>query len=201
MQRVAVFIDGFNLYFGMKDNCPQCKWLDVVALAHSLLKPGQTLMGVQYFTSRVRNNPDKEKRQSAYLDALRHVGAQITYGHYQNGTTGCSRCGHSWAISNEKMTDVNIAVAMLMGAVKDEYDVAILISGDSDLVPPINAVRQHFPGKQVVVAFPPGRHNLNVKNAASGSFILGRAKLLANQLPLTLTKPNGHVLTKPSAWI
>lgn len=200
-QRVIVFIDGFNLYFGMKSDCPDCKWLDVVALAQSLLKPGQTLAGVHYFTARVRGNPNKQKKQNTYLEALELTGAAITYGNYQSVLENCVRCGHVWDASNEKMTDVNIAVAMLLGAVNDEYDLAILISGDSDLVPPIQAVQKYFPPKRVIVAFPPNRYNRSVDHAASACFILGKAKLRANQLPHSLTKPDGFVLTKPKEWI
>lgn len=37
------------------------------------------------------------------------------------------------------MTDVNIATAIIVDAYKDAYDMAMLISGDSDLTPPIKA--------------------------------------------------------------
>lgn len=64
-ERVVAYIDGFNLYFGMRDaGFDQCRWLNIYSLVSNLLKPNQTLVGVKYFTSRVSNNPDKQKRQS-----------------------------------------------------------------------------------------------------------------------------------------
>ena len=56
----------------------------------------------------------------------------------------CNRCGHAWLIAKEKMTDVKIATQIIIDAYNDEYDMAMLISGDSDLVPPINSVHKNF---------------------------------------------------------
>jgi hypothetical protein len=64
-ERVIVYVDGFNLYFGMKEaGFEHCKWLDLNLLASSLLHSNQELIEVKYFTSRVSNNPQKQKRQS-----------------------------------------------------------------------------------------------------------------------------------------
>ncbi len=81
----------------------------VLKLAENLLLPHQKLVDIKYFTSRVSNNPDKQKRQSIYIDALESVGIKIIYGNYQDGSEECKRCGNIWRKSKEKMTDVNIA--------------------------------------------------------------------------------------------
>jgi hypothetical protein len=78
---------------------------------------------------------------------------------------------------------------------------AMLISGDSDLVPPIKAVHENFPNKRVFVAFPPKRHNNTVALAAKGSMIIGRKKLVESQFPPTVQKASdGYVLQKPADW-
>ena len=41
----------------------------------------------------------------------------------------------------EKGTDVKIAVDLIVGAVDDEYDTAILISSDTDLIPALKYIR------------------------------------------------------------
>ncbi|MDQ3508032.1 MAG: NYN domain-containing protein [Actinomycetota bacterium] len=62
-QRVAAYIDGFNLYFGLKDRgWKRFYWLDVALLVENLLKPGQELAGVKYFTARISDPPDKQSR-------------------------------------------------------------------------------------------------------------------------------------------
>jgi uncharacterized LabA/DUF88 family protein len=200
--RVIVYIDGFNLYFGIKEaGYEQCKWLDLQLLASNLLQPDQELIEVKYFTSRVGNNPDKQKRQSTYIDALETKNVQIYYGHYQSASIECKRCGNNWPTYNEKMTDVNIATQMLIDAYQDKFDMAMLISGDSDLVPPIKAIHNLFAQKRVFVAFPPKRHNSSVALNAKGSIIIGRKKLVDSQLSVELTKNDGFILRKPSSWV
>ena len=201
-ERVIAYIDGFNLYFGIKQNgWNDILWLDVNSLAARLLMPTQQLIETKYFTSRVRNNPGKEKRQTAYLEALQtHTGIKIFYGHYQSYVETCRRCGHSYPYSNEKMTDVNIATELLSDAFNDRYDAALLVTGDSDLVPPIRSVHLNFPAKRIVVGFPPNRFNINVKNVAKGSFMIGRKSLKDSQLPEQVVKPNGHILQRPGSW-
>ena len=195
-----MYIDGFNLYFGMTEKWKDIKWLDIYSLANDLLKPGQQLVEVKYFTSRISNDPNKQKRQTTYLEAIQETGAIIIYGQYQHNTQTCRRCGDSWASPKEKMTDVNIATHLIMDAHLNHFDKAILISGDSDLVPPIAAVQHHFKPKEVIVAFPPNRHNNKVKHVAAATMTLGRKTLKQNQLPLKITKPNGYILEKPNEW-
>jgi hypothetical protein len=61
----------FQSVFGLKaKHGRRCLWLDLQARAESLLRPGQTLERVSYFTARVRKDPDGERRQSDYLNAL-----------------------------------------------------------------------------------------------------------------------------------
>lgn len=202
MERVIVYVDGFNLYFGMMEaGFSYCRWLNVKTLAQNLLQNNQQLLEVKYFTARVTNNPDKQKRQSTYLDALYNEGVKIIYGQYQNNNLECHRCGHIWMAANEKMTDVNIATNILVDAYKDKYDMAMLISGDSDLVPPIKAVHENFSSKRVFVAFPPKRHNNTVAAVAKGSLTIGRKKLVESQLNTSIQKTSdGFILNKPVDW-
>lgn len=202
MQRVITYIDGFNLYFGMKSEyANQFLWLDVEALSSSLLVPGQTLVATKYFTSRVTNQPDKEKRQSTYLDALRAAtGCHLFFGRYQSNVILCKGCGSNWPSPKEKMTDVNIATQMLLDAFTDQFDTAILISGDTDLIPPIRAIKSHIPQKRIGVYFPPKRHSIHLENAVDFSGLIGRKKLKNSQLPASITLPNGYVLTRPVSW-
>ncbi|RTY39567.1 NYN domain-containing protein [Chlorobium phaeovibrioides] len=109
-------------------------------------------------------------------------------------------CGHVRADYNEKMTDVNIATQMLIGAYQDQYDVAVLVSGDSDLVPPIRHIHDQFPAKRVVVAFPPKRHNQSVRLVAKGSMTIGRKTIIDSQFADTVPSKIGYSLRKPEIW-
>lgn len=200
-ERVVVYIDGFNLYFGMLDaGFDYCKWLNLKLLVSNLLPANQELIEVKYFTSRVSNNPDKQKRQNTYLEALESTGVIIYYGNYQKDTIECKKCKNIWPKFNEKMTDVNIATQILIDAYQDKYDMAMLISGDSDLVPPIRAVHEIFKNKRVFVAFPPKRHNQSVALVARGSLTIGRKKLVESQFTEKIAKKDGYILSKPLIW-
>ena len=141
--RVAAYADGFNLYFGLKaKHQRKYLWLDLQALARSLLLPGQTLEQVTYFTARVRNDLDSEQRQSDYLDALVDHSPLVTIvdGRFQEKHRRCRACGATWTVYEEKETDVNIAAALIEDAMQDRYDTALLISADSDLCPAIRTM-------------------------------------------------------------
>lgn len=203
MTRVAVYVDGFNLYFGLKDKYRRrYLWLDLQTLAASLLRPGQTLTQVTYFTAHVRDQPESHQRQSDYLDALAVHCPLVTVvdGRFQAKDRRCRGCGDTWVVFEEKETDVNIAVALLEDAVLDRYDMALLLSADSDLCPAVRAAKRLRPDKRIIAAFPPGRHSADLKRAVDGFLSIGRDKVSRAQLPVTLTADSGVVLRRPKYW-
>jgi len=98
------------------------------------------------------------------------------------------------------MTDVNIATSIIIDAFKDECDMAMLISGDSDLVPPIRSVYEHFKNKRVFIAFPPKRHNSSMALIAKGSLMIGRKKLADSQFDEVVVSKTGYKLHIPENW-
>jgi len=100
----------------------------------------------------------KKKRQSDYLEALATLpDFRMYFGHYLGKSLTCRTCGANWRTHEEKMTDVQIATELLVDAYDDSFDTALVISADSDLVPPIRATRRLFRNKRIVVGFPPQR--------------------------------------------
>lgn len=211
-QRVIVYIDGFNLYFGIRaDGLGRYLWLDLCAFSRGLLKEGQVLVGVKYFTSRVSSPPEKRARQAAYLDALGTLDPgllSITYGNYQEAPFTCFHCGRVSISPSEKKTDVNIAVAMLSDAFRNTFDVALLVTGDSDLRayserclrPAVEAVHSISDQKRVVVCSPPSRVSKELIAVAHGHYVIGRARLRDSQLPNPVDLRSGFQLRKPSLW-
>lgn len=201
-KRVITYIDGFNLYFGLKSkNWKKFYWLNLKVLSEKLLFKDQKLIKTKYFTSRVKDNPSKQKRQNTFIDALETLeDFEIYYGKYQQNKVECYNCHYIFSDQNEKMTDVNIATELICDGFNDLYDIAILISGDSDLIPPIKAVQNQFPDKRIIVAFPPERFNKSVKEVAKGSFIIGKSKLQNSLFPDELKSKSGFLLKKPSEW-
>lgn len=98
------------------------------------------------------------------------------------------------------MTDVNIATELLVDAFANRFDVALLISADSDLVPPVRAIRRHFPHKRVIVAFPPERHSKELTDSATCRFMISRGYLKKSQFPDEVVTEAGFVLKRPEKW-
>jgi len=203
MTRVMSHIDDFNLYHGLRDaSLHSSRWLDLVRLSQALLKEHQHLQMVRYFTARVRGNPATERRQSTYLEALdAKGGVDITYGHFLSKRIECHSCGQSWHTHEEKKTDVNIAVQILNDAYDDIYDVALLVSGDSDLAPPVASVLSRFPDKRVVVAFPPRRNSSELRKTASAALTISKHVIRSSRLPSPITSRSGRQLHAPAGWL
>ena len=200
LKRVCVLIDGFNLYHGMHDAFGRrFLWLDLRALAESLLKPGQRLTTTTYFTARVRNDAAGHARQSAYLGALRATGVRVVEGRFQEKPRRCLRCGSSWMSYEEKESDVNLCVSLMEAARKRECDVVLLITGDSDMAPAVRAARGMHPTLRIVTAFPPKRFSDELKRAVDASPHIGRDKISQAQLPGTV-EANGKTYTRPPYW-
>ncbi len=205
MRRVITYVDGFNLYFGLRDKgWRRYLWLDPQLLGSNLLKPGQTLVRTKYFSARISANPGdsgKHLRQQIFLEAIGTRGeTDIVYGHYLDKPRRCNACGAQWISHEEKMTDVNIAVSLLGDAIDNAFDTAIVISADSDLAPAISAVRHRFPSKFVVVAAPPDRRSQQLQSVANAYFTIGRKVIQDSQFPENVKKPDGFVLSRPASW-
>ncbi|HZQ10463.1 MAG TPA: NYN domain-containing protein [Anaerolineae bacterium] len=202
MQRVIAYVDGYNLYYGLHDKrWKRFYWLNIQAVATALLKPNQTLIETKYFTTIVKRPADKNKRQMVFIEALQTLKAfQIYYGHFLSDTVRCRNCGHTYETHHEKMTDVNMSVELMADAFQDRFDVALIISADSDLVGPVYAVRKLFTQKRVVVAFPPGRSSEALKRAAHAQIYINRDVLAKSIFPDEITKSDGFVLRRPTEW-
>ncbi len=213
-ERVVCYVDGFNLYFGLRESgFERFYWLNMQKMGEGFLKGNQELTHTKYFTARVsgsRPGDDqttsqkrtvKRARQTCFLEALATLERfSIFEGHYLENTESCRKCKSTWIAPKEKMTDVCIATELLMDAYLDRFDVAIVVSGDSDLVPPIKAIRKHFDSKKVVVAFPPKRTSAMLPTVASAYFSIGKSVLRDSQFPDPVIRQDGFALIRPATW-
>lgn len=214
LQRVISYIDGFNLYFGLREKgWRKYYWLDIQLLASNLLREDQELVSVKYFTARIsagdkdthehirKRMEAKRRRQGAFLEALSTLDkVSIFEGHYLPKTITCNKCGNTWPDHDEKMTDVKIATELLMDTFSDNYDTALIISGDSDLVPPVETIRSRFPRKRIVIAFPPKRVSKRLKQVANAYFTIGEANIRKSMFPDKVRRDDGYVLKRPKGW-
>ena len=218
-----VYIDGFNLYFGLRAATIKQKgqkrltkksyWIDLQKLSERIVKDNE-LVAVKYFTARIKGNPAKQHRQATFLSAIQHhcPKLQMFEGNYLLRKMFCGKCRKfSYDIvcpyckkinifPEEKKSDVNIATQMLKDAYENNFDIAYLVSGDSDLVPPIQVIRAMSPPKKVAVAFPPHRSGLELKEAADFAFFLPSTAIKNYILPEVIRKPDGSELRIPPEW-
>jgi uncharacterized LabA/DUF88 family protein len=201
-QKVIVYADGFNFYYGLNSKgWRKYYWLDMVKFAERLLRPHQELVEVGYFSARP-TDPQKSKRQDAFFQANKlnpkftlHLGKYLT----KNITCKfCRKVNHSF---EEKETDVRIATAMLADVYQKRCDVTMLVSADSDLVPPIERIKELAPTHKIIACFPPNRHSINLKKwSNSVKTLIDRNLYKACLLPEAIMLPDGFDLRRPDKW-
>ncbi|MFC1582516.1 NYN domain-containing protein [Planctomycetota bacterium] len=210
--KTYVYIDGFNLYYGALKGTPY-KWLDVKKLLGQTLVPQTRIAAIKYFTAKVSGklDPNTPKRQAAYLSALKAYipELEIYYGHFSThrkraplaNPTPTKKTVEIIKVE-EKGSDVNLAVHLLNDAWLGKYDVAAVVSNDSDLAEAMRIVKDER--KKTVGIVYPAR---SVKNQYAQSAILRRnasfiktlskTSLANSQLPDPIPHTNFY---KPVAW-
>lgn len=201
-EKVAIYIDGFNFYYGLRESLPEpYKWLDWMLLANKLIhKQKQQVKSVKYFTARITGDDDKRRRQSTYLEALRARGVALYFGQFERGSRKCPKCGQRYKVYNEKGTDVNIATQVIVDAIGNQFDVAFIVSGDSDLVSMIKTARSTFPEKKIIVAFPPKRVLRELIQLSAQYVHIGLESIRQSRLPEEVISESGYTLTCPQSW-
>lgn len=175
MKRVSFYFDGFNFYYGLKKKAiedPSWKkfyWLDFVKFCNQFLGPDQKIEKVYYFTAPPLSI-QKQRRQSALLKANKLINNnkfEVVRGKYYKKDITCSICKGVFQKPEEKRTDVNISVYLIGDCALNKTDNLVVISADSDLVPPINFIKSNFPDKKIKVYFPPKNSSRDLFHASS----------------------------------
>lgn len=100
----------------------------------------------------------------------------------------------------EKETDVPIGVHMMEAFATDACDMAVLVSGDTDLRPAIRVARATFSTKRIGVVFPFRRHQSEFESLADLSMKISEGMCFAFQLPDPYVRSDGSLVRKPSTW-
>ena len=211
---VVAYIDGFNLYFGirwqaMKEGTLEAPdprwysylWLDLDRMCQRMLTDRQELVAIKYFTAPIIGGKKKRERQNAYLDAIRTLPKlQVILGRFEPDRKECDKCKHSNLHPQEKKTDVNIATNMICDAMADVYETAILVTADSDLVPAVQAVRKLKPNKRIIVAFPPNRYSKELQDATHSKFVIWERLLRKSSLPEVIKRDGLADIVRPEKY-
>ncbi|MEW6668314.1 MAG: NYN domain-containing protein [Thermodesulfobacteriota bacterium] len=141
-ERVVVFIDGSNFYFGLK-NLLGTASIDFYKF--SLLVAGaRKLIRAYYYNAPLIKELDEQRyrAQQRFFERLKNTPYL---------TVKLGRLVNRNGVYVEKGVDINIAVDMLRLAQNNAYDTAILVSGDGDFVAAVEGVKDI--GKHVEHAY------------------------------------------------
>lgn len=204
--KTNVYVDGFNLYYGCLKDSPY-KWLDLRELCRQLF-PDNKIHRIRYFTALVRsspNDPTKRQRQQTYIRALETLPeVTVHYGSFMQkpvwmplvNPTRRKRTAHVLRME-EKGSDVNLATLLLADAFRSDFEAAVVISNDSDLMLPIKIVSTEL-NLPVGIVNPHERFSVELRKVATFLKQLRKGALGRSQFAPTLTDGAG-TLTKPAS--
>jgi len=144
-QRVIVFIDGSNFYFGCRQNNVRAPW-DLTSLAREIVGPERQLIRTYYYNARNRPgdaSPETLQNENKFYDHLRRQ---------DYCTVRLGRLEGKGLNTHQKGVDVLLIQDLLTLTFYEAMDTAVLISNDGDFASVIEEVKAR--GKQVEVAFP-----------------------------------------------
>jgi hypothetical protein len=216
MSSVMAYIDRYNLYHSLKEKgWKKFYWLNISKLLEIFLHENQTLVKVKYFTS-PSVNPESHIRQTTYIEALttqalyESIPFEVIFGRFEpkdaicnicNNFAFCRECGELLSFDHEKETDVNIAVHMLSDAYEGVFDIAFLITEDSDQVGTRKTIKKFFyDSKKVGIIYPPERDSKELNKYSDFHLHIRQSLLGQYQLPEKITKPGGYTLIRPQHW-
>lgn len=159
-------MDGFNLYHALHDlQKPHLKWLNLQKLAGRLIRPkSQVVVSVKYFSAYANHFSGTDQvgsliRHRSYVAALESKGVRCIMGNFAKRYHYFSGRGYKskWRRYEEKQTDVAIGTHLINDAHLDEFDTALVVCVDTDMLPAFALMNEHFPGKSVVCMAPPHR--------------------------------------------
>ena len=187
-ERAVFFIDGSNWYHAAKKSEINTSAIDYRKFARKLSQQHREVVQIRYYIGRVSGDLSRSRSQASFLSLIKKQGVKVISGRVEKKRirpennkiqkdlrellsaygnlikhpvilNKLKKLAHQDTYSyTEKRVDVNIAVDMVAAAMKDEFDVAYLISADGDFIPAVETVRET--GKKVFAATPASGYEL-----------------------------------------
>jgi len=176
MKRAAVFIDGNNFYFGLRKlygKDKSLKHFDFREFAR-FLAGENNVVAIYYYNALLDkgHNLEKYESQRGFFEELRKIPNfnLVLCKLLKRSITGTDKFYYII-----KEDDINMAVDMVENACDDNFDVAVLVSGDGDFVPAVRSVKKK--GKLVKNVYFKNSSSRNLKNFCDGSLELTKETL------------------------
>lgn len=229
-KRVNVYIDWFNVYHVLKKHISkssepweaEVKWCNLRSLSESYLKEDEELWEVYFFTADSWIK-DTKKRWINYQKALNEYNVTIIKWQYSNITkTFIDKMKVlqfllwidiwnenkdkyipkrlKYKTYEEKRTDVNIAIKILEDAFLKKYDKAIIMSGDSDIIPSIESVKKNFPKILFTNLWIVGTKWQMIKNKCDNHEIVWYKKMKEHMFNYEIETSKSEKICIPEEW-
>ena len=208
--KTFIYIDGFNLYYSLKDT--PYKWLDLQKLSGFYLNLKQhKIIKIKYFTAQVKrklNDSSNVTRQNMYLRALHTVpNLETIFGQFKKRQVRGVLCDfedrkqlnknivkiQKW---EEKKSDVNIATHLVADAYQNKFECAVLLSNDADLTPPLLHIK-HKLKKLVIVISPYEKISAQLKKSSHFYKAISPTVLGQCQFPEKIKDTKGEFFCPP----
>jgi uncharacterized LabA/DUF88 family protein len=210
MNRTIFLVDGFNLYFSLrqaeKDFNKPTRWLDLKSLCVSTLSSvgnKAQCQDVYYFSALAHHLSARDKymvkRHQDYIQCLIDTGVKIELGRFKKKMVMCSVCGKPTQHYEEKETDVALALKMMELFTTSACDTVVFVTGDTDLSPALKYAQNVFPAKKVVFAFPHKRRNFELEKLTQCFEISGK-RYNQHQFADPYILKSGRAISKPAKW-
>ena len=170
------------LYHSLKEYAPDCRWLNLRRLCENYINSDkEEISSIFYFSAIATWHHDQSKPQkhNRYISRLRQENVIPVLGKFKEKTIRCKVCSSTFK-------------KMVSEAVLGTYDTAILVSGDTDIIPAISTIRNLSLQKRIGVLFPLGRFSNELKQIADFSMKIDRKALLSSLFDAD---------TAPEGWI
>ena len=214
MERVNFYVDGFNFYYGLKDmkridsDWRKFYWLDYVKFFQNFTGNNQILQKVIYFAAPPPFDTQGSNQQNLLFRANKLINSsrfEVVKGQFYKKNLTCKICKSNYTVYEEKRTDVNIAVRLMGDCSLNNVDTLVLVTADSDLVPPLEFLKEHYPEKKFRVYFPPAYFSVALDNFMKSCkkpvIRLERSKVkFLNSIMPDVVTGDGKTCTIPPKW-
>lgn len=191
----GVYIDGFNLYYAVSQlKKAHLKWISLHSLAEIFCKRyGARLETVVLCTAEPEDDGARKGRHKTFCTAQKALDVKVIPGHYMERRDGRK--------PEEKQSDINLALSVILDAEDGKIDLAIVLSADSDQAATAKHFRRRFPKKYFVTVAPPFRAvSEKIELYAHDAFVMTPADLEACVLGESVTGKSGRPIPRPSEY-
>jgi uncharacterized LabA/DUF88 family protein len=169
MKRIAIFIDGNNFYYGLRNIYGKFKSLKLFNFEKftNYIAENNEIVGIYYYNAQLDKTLDLNKynSQKEFFDKLKAIPKLnlVLCKLLKRKLLGTDK--YYYVLKED---DIHMAVDIVEGACEDWYDIALVISGDGDFVPAIKSVqRKEKLVKNIYFKFNASR---NLKSTCHSSF-------------------------------